>query len=135
MKPLVITLVVVGFAATATVSFLSGRFLRGFLFGISCLFVYLITASLHAAGWILDDNLLFSLGWNIAVIMLLGPPVAVVSAIAALAGVELSDRLKNRAFCLDSSGKRNMPKHQKVFLSIVVSLTLGLMVVGGITIR
>ena len=135
MKPLVITLVVVAFAATTAVSFLLGRFLRGFLFGIACLFVYLITASLHAAGWKLDDGLLFLLGWNIAVVILLGPPAAVGSAIAAIAGAELSDRLKSHAFSLDQSGKRTMLKHQKVFLSIVVSLTLGLMVVGGITIR
>ena len=135
MKPFVIALIVTAFAASTTVSFFSGRFLRGFLFGISCFLIYLIAASLHSAGWKLDDGFLFSLGWNIAVIMLLGLPVAVVSAIAAIVGVELSDRLKNCAFCLGPSGKGTKQKHQKVLLSVVVSLTLGLMVLGGITIR
>ena len=127
-------LLIVGFAASTTVSFLCHRFLQGLLFGISCLFVYVLAASLRSAGWKLE-GLLFSLGWSIAVLLVLAAPVAVISAIAAIIGAELAKRLKSREVSLDSRETVLMPSNHKKILVVVTALTFSLMFIGGVAIE
>ena len=99
-----------------------------------CFFVYLIGASLHAAGWKFS-GLGLSLGFDIALIIVLGLPVAVVSAGGSLFGVALSKRMKRGASSLGTNVKVAMPKWQKVILLTFIALALGLMFIGRLTVQ
>lgn len=88
MATLLIVLSTAAFFIGAVASFLSGRFLLGFLLPIACLMIYLLLVAAHQGGNL--EGFLTVLVWSVALLFALGVPVALTSAVGATLGVALS---------------------------------------------
>ena len=94
MNQLLIVFFVAAFAISATTSFLSGSFLRGLLLPILCFLIYLFVTSAHQGGWKIE-GFLTVFAYAVALLLMVGLPIALVSALGAVLGVALSKRTKD----------------------------------------
>lgn len=94
MKPQIILIFVAALAISTLASYLSGRFLRGFLLPIACFLAVLLFISAHYGGWEFD-GFVTVLAYALALLLLLGIPVVLISAVGAFVGVALSKKARD----------------------------------------
>ncbi len=91
MRLLLILTLLSAFTFSTAASFLSGRFLKGVLPPILCFVLYLLVTSAHQGGWKLEGFLTVS-AFSVAILMVLGLPIVLISAVGAGMGIALSKR-------------------------------------------
>jgi hypothetical protein len=95
MKIVEIIILGAAFSLSTTVSFLSGRILRGALIPLCCWAIYLFITSLHATGWKFEE-LGLPLAFAIALMITVGGPIVLISFLGAFLGSTLSNRVKSK---------------------------------------
>ena len=93
MNPVAYIIIGCAFPLSVAIAFFSRRFSWGFLFPIACLALYLLLAAFHATGWKPSD-LGLPLAFSIALMLAMGLPMSVITALGAWLGVYLSKRIK-----------------------------------------
>ena len=96
MKPIITSVSAAAFSLSASLSFISKRFLLGFFVPILCLLIYLTYMALYTTGWKFEGIGLL-LGFYIALLITLGWPISLFSALGAYAGVSLSKRSEGKS--------------------------------------